>query len=105
VPSWLQHIARRCLEKSPDLRFDSARALQAALASGNPPPRAPVSAPPPGHAGVAVLPFLDLDGDGGQAYLCHGLAEELIHALASANGFRVDAPAPHCPLQHVSARR
>jgi TolB-like protein/Tfp pilus assembly protein PilF len=40
---------------------------------------------------VAVLPFVDLAGEGHQDYLCNGLAEELIHGLARVPGLRVVA--------------
>lgn len=42
-------------------------------------------------ASVAVLPFADLSPSGDQAYLCDGIAEELIHALNRVPGLRVVA--------------
>jgi len=40
---------------------------------------------------VAVLPFVDLSESKNQEYLCDGLSEELIHALAKMPGLRVAA--------------
>ena len=40
---------------------------------------------------VAILPFANLAGDPSQDYLCDGVAEELINALARLNGLRVVA--------------
>ena len=42
-------------------------------------------------ASVAVLPFADLSPSGDQAYLCDGIAVELIHALSRVPGLRVVA--------------
>ena len=42
-------------------------------------------------ASVAVLPFVDLSPSGDQAYLCDGIAVELIHALSRVPGLRVVA--------------
>jgi len=38
---------------------------------------------------VAVLPFVDLSGDGKNQYLGDGLAEEILNALAGWNGLRI----------------
>ena len=40
---------------------------------------------------VAVLPFVDLSESKNQEYLCDGMSEELIHALAKIPGLRVAA--------------
>ncbi len=40
---------------------------------------------------LAVLPFLDLSGDPGDAYLGDGMTEELIHTLSGVDGLRVIA--------------
>src|SRR5207249_1350892 len=40
---------------------------------------------------VAVLPFVDLSESKNQEYLCDGMSEELIHALAKIPGLRVTA--------------
>jgi TolB-like protein/DNA-binding winged helix-turn-helix (wHTH) protein/Flp pilus assembly protein TadD len=40
---------------------------------------------------VAVLPFADMSQHQDQAYLCEGIAEELIHALTTIDGLQVPA--------------
>ena len=46
---------------------------------------------------VAVLPFTDLSPHHDQAYLCEGLAEELIHALSAIDGLNVSARSSSFP--------
>lgn len=46
---------------------------------------------PAGSPSIAVLPFADMSPAGDQAYLCDGIAEELIHALSHVQGLRVVA--------------
>jgi serine/threonine-protein kinase len=89
-PGGLAAVARRCLEKDRARRFPSGRELQAALVAGAGAPSTPPARTAPA-ASVAVLPFLDLDGDRSQDYLGDGLAEELIHALGAVEGLRVAA--------------
>ena len=83
VPGQLDRLVRRCLEKVPDERFQSARDLSFALAT--------VSATAAEGPSIAVLPFTDLSREGDQEYFCDGLAEELIDALARLDGLRVVA--------------
>jgi len=84
----LVEIIRRCLEKQPGDRFQSAVDLQAALdaARAVPVARADDVAP-----SIAVLPFTDMSAGRDQAYFCEGMAEEIITALARVNGLRVAA--------------
>ena len=99
TPPSLRDLVRRCLEKERGRRPGSARALQAALAGPDAAPRVADAARAP-RARVAVLPFLDLDGGGSQQYLGDGLAEELIHALASVAGLRVAARTSSFQFKH-----
>jgi TolB-like protein/Tfp pilus assembly protein PilF len=46
---------------------------------------------PPGKPSIAVLPFTDLSPQEDQAYLCDGLAEELINRLTKVESLRVPA--------------
>jgi serine/threonine-protein kinase len=98
VPAGLERIVLRCLGKEPDARFSSARDLAAALdafanaGSAQQTAHAPASAAPTGpERSIAVLPFLNMTGDGEQEYFCEGMAEELINALAKIEGLRVAA--------------
>src|SRR4051794_8670342 len=49
------------------------------------PDPAPVASAAPS---IAVLPFADLSPQTDQAYLCDGIAEEIIHALSRIDGLR-----------------
>jgi serine/threonine protein kinase/tetratricopeptide (TPR) repeat protein len=89
----LDRIARRCMEKDPEDRFQSARdvgyALEAYVGPGSVPlsadaPPAPVSRTraPDNRRSLAVLPFKDLGGDAQNAHLGVGLADATITELA-----------------------
>lgn len=97
VPAPLSGIVERCLEKSPQQRFQSTEDLGFALRSLLAP--APATAPEPSGEtrddgegpSVAVLPFTNLSADPEQEYFCDGMAEEIINALAQVTGLRVVA--------------
>lgn len=97
TPPTLAAIVRRCLEKAPERRFESARDLareiDAVLASPATAASraAPGPAPDQGVPRVAVLPFTDLGGSAGQEYFSDGLTEQLIHELTRIRGVRVVA--------------
>lgn len=58
-------------------------------------PTTPSAAPrDPTPESVAVLPFSDLSQEGGQGYLCEGMAEEILDALARIEGLRVMSRLP-----------
>ncbi|HJW13063.1 MAG TPA: protein kinase [Thermoanaerobaculia bacterium] len=84
----LERIARRCLEKNPESRFQQARDLAYALEAlaEAPPPRAaaPRSAAETGEGrrSVAVLFFKDLSASSENAHLGLGLADSTITELA-----------------------
>src|SRR5262249_20908302 len=83
----LERIARRCLEKEKDERFQSARDLAFALEAYTGPIRgmADVAVPKAaagGRRSVAVLPFRDLAGGSENADLGLGLADATITDLA-----------------------
>jgi serine/threonine protein kinase len=84
--SGLDRILQRCLEKDPARRPQRAADLRDELNAlrhdpGTPPERFVSS--------IAVLPFRDRSPAQDQAYLCEGMAEELIHRLAGIPGLRV----------------
>lgn len=87
VPSGLQTIVSRCLQKNPDLRYPSALELKMALQACirlSPASSSPVKT-------IAVLPFANLSGDKEQEYFSDGLTEEMISALTRSPGLRVTA--------------
>jgi serine/threonine protein kinase/tetratricopeptide (TPR) repeat protein len=96
LPSGLERVVLRCLEKDPSERFQSATDLAFAIESvqGNltQPTRGDVLRDD-ARAGssIAVLPFADMSPARDQDHLCEGIAEELINALTHIDGLRVAA--------------
>lgn len=82
-------LVRRCLEKDPGKRFQSASDLRFALESAS---DVAASAHPVKKAdekSIAVLPFANMSADAEDQYFSDGLAEELINALTRLPGLRV----------------
>jgi serine/threonine protein kinase/Tfp pilus assembly protein PilF len=95
APAGMSRIARRCLEKEPAHRFQSARDLAFAIEAvsgltapetGSPPPPVSESA---GKRSVAVLLFKDLAQSKENAHLGLGLADATITELASVRSLLV----------------
>jgi serine/threonine protein kinase/cytochrome c-type biogenesis protein CcmH/NrfG len=97
LPSDLQRIVGRCLEKNPRQRFQTAldilnelRSLRRVLES---------SAPQGGKAAtasktsIAVLPFVNRSASPDDEYFSDGLADELLNVLAKIKGLRLSARA------------
>ncbi|HVS14393.1 MAG TPA: protein kinase [Thermoanaerobaculia bacterium] len=85
LPEVLVRIVGRCLEKDPELRYQSSRDIETALAKLS----ERVDQRPAGDGrSVAVLPFVDMSPEKDQEYFCEGLAEELINALVAIEGLR-----------------
>ena len=94
VPDALSRIVERCLEKSPEQRFQSAQDLAFALRSLSAPApaaRAETARASDERPSVAVLPFVNLSADPEQEFFCDGMAEEIINALAQVERLRVVA--------------
>jgi TolB-like protein len=97
VPPAINRIVVKLLEKHPDNRYPSAKALMNALllarstvAAGN----GQGPAPPATEllkASIAVLPFRNVGLEPDNEYFCEGLAEELITALTKIDDVRVAA--------------
>ncbi|MGD8329645.1 MAG: protein kinase [Acidobacteriota bacterium] len=86
LPDQLGRIVARCLEKEPELRYQSATDIETALSKiGQELDEQQHEAAP----SVAVLPFVDMSPEKDQDYFCEGLAEELINALVSIEGLQV----------------
>jgi len=91
VPPSLDRVVRRCLEKKPGERFQSARDLAFALegisdfdlkTSTGPAARDDTPS-------IAVLPFANMSPDPEQEYFCEGIAEDIINALTRIENVRV----------------
>ena len=83
VPSDLDRVVARCLEKNPARRFASMAEVKAALEKAS--LRQDV------RTSIAVLPFANLTADKESEYFGDGLAEEIINALTQVPALRVIA--------------
>ena len=93
-PAEISGLVERCLEKSPEQRFQSARDLAFALRSVRTPTaqaERAAKAPSDDRPSVAVLPFANLSPDPEQEFFCDGMAEEIINVLTRIPGLRVIA--------------
>ena len=101
VPRSVVEIVRRCLEKAPAHRFDSARELVMALhvsldattTGGRSSTTIDAHVEPRTAVGnsIAVLPFTNMSGDADMEYFSDGVTEELINAIAQVKGLQVAA--------------
>jgi serine/threonine-protein kinase len=96
VPADLDALIMRCLEKSPDRRYQSMGEIRAALLRTREGQSGSASGPhPPGvsqsDASIAVLPFANLSADKENEYFSDGLAEEILNQLAKIPKLRVTA--------------
>jgi eukaryotic-like serine/threonine-protein kinase len=82
LPSALERILTRCLEKEPEQRFHSAHDLGLALESAFASLEETAGRERPPTKSVAVLPFKDLARDPANAHLGLGLADATITELA-----------------------
>jgi serine/threonine-protein kinase len=80
----LNRVIMRCLDKDPDLRFQSMAEMREALETG-------ASRPAAVQPSIAVLPFANLSADRENEYFADGLAEEIINALSHVPGIKVIA--------------
>jgi non-specific serine/threonine protein kinase len=89
-PGWpreLSRLIRRCLEKDPERRLQSAKDLRNELEELR-------SSAASGHrtlSSIAVLPFADMSPERDHGYFCEGIAEEILNALARIQSLRVAA--------------
>ena len=92
VPASLAAIVERCLQPDLRRRYQNASSLLADLeaVSGGAAATAARTVREDVPS-IAVLPFADMSPDRTQEYFGEGMAEEIIHALASIEGVRVVA--------------
>jgi serine/threonine protein kinase len=93
-PAALGAIVRRCTERAPSRRFDSAADLALALrallsGSGAMPDAAVAKRARPRAKSLAVLPFVNAGADPSIEYLTNGITESIINSLSQIGGLRV----------------
>ncbi len=86
LPNHMSRIVRRCLEKNPNDRYQTARDLLYELKDLNREARA---AEEQSGNSIAVLPFADMSPEKDQDYFCEGIAEELINGLGRITSLHV----------------
>jgi serine/threonine-protein kinase len=105
IPVELSRAILKCLQKSPEKRYQTAEAFLKDLESieqnralPHAPPSWATSSPDRGSTpypkwknSIAVLPFADLSPQKDQDYFCDGLADELINALTKIMHLKVAA--------------
>jgi serine/threonine protein kinase/tetratricopeptide (TPR) repeat protein len=95
LPSHLARIIRRCLEKDPRQRVQTARDIAnefADVAEAAQPSSGTLAARPmESGPSVAVLPFQNLSADPENEFFSDGLAEEILNALSQVQGLNVAA--------------
>jgi TolB-like protein/Tfp pilus assembly protein PilF len=90
VPPSTRDVILRCLAKKPEERFDSAAAVQDALASPSEASIRGAAASPSGDlCSIAVLPLANLSGDPDQEFFADGMTEALITDLAKIGALKV----------------
>lgn len=95
IPSQLQEIIMKLLEKERDRRYVDANALlldlrklRDALVNED---RRPGEIADDSQQSIAVMPFEDYSADKDLEYFCDGIAEEIISALSGITGLKVVA--------------
>ena len=92
LPIELARLIRRCTEKDPTHRWQTARDVANELRDLEQSRRVAPSVQADGPS-VAVMPFQNLSPDPENEYFSDGLAEEILNALSQVEGLRVAARA------------
>ena len=85
APDNLRKVVARCLNKSPDGRYQSVAEIRDALHASA------ASKACDQRPSIAVLPFANMSRDADDEYFSDGLAEEIINALVKIPGLKVIA--------------
>jgi eukaryotic-like serine/threonine-protein kinase len=94
LPTPLQRVVSRCLEKNREERFQSARDLAFHLkevSSGSADATASSGRHGPAIESIAVMPFANVSTDQDAEYLSDGIAESIINSLSRLPNLRVMA--------------
>ncbi len=86
MPDQFGRIISRCLEKEPEMRYQTAGDILIALSKVG---EKVASKGDDGQPSVAVLPFVNMSPDKDQEYFCEGLAEDIINALVGIEELKV----------------
>ena len=86
MPDQFGRIISRCLEKEPEMRYQTAGDILVALSKVG---ERVASKGDDGQPSVAVLPFINMSPDKDQEYFCEGLAEDIINALVGIEELKV----------------
>ena len=86
LPNHLGRILKRCLDKEPGRRYQTALDIRNELEELQRESKAAKREEAPS---VAVLPFVDMSPNKDQDYFCEGIAEELINGLGRIQNLRV----------------
>jgi len=89
VPSDLDGVVARALEREPAARYETMAEFASALGGLGAAPPTPSPAPPAPARSIAVLPFANISGDPETEVFAEGMAEELLNALVKATALRV----------------
>jgi len=87
VPSKLQEIVEKALQKNADERYQSIQDLVKDLQNFTGETEIPYSV----KISIVVLPFTNMSAEKERDYLCDGIAEEIIHAIGQLGKIRVVA--------------
>jgi len=86
MPDQFGRIISRCLEKEPEMRYQTAGDILTALSKVGEKVGARGD---DDQSSVAVLPFVNMSPDKDQEYFCEGLAEDIINALVGIEELKV----------------
>ncbi len=86
MPDQMGRIIARCLEKEPEMRYQTAVDILTALSKVGEKVSGGRESDQPS---VAVLPFVNMSPDKDQDYFCEGLAEDIINALVGIEELKV----------------
>ena len=91
IPAKLEAIIRKCLEKEPERRFQSAQGLLESLQEIKPGSKPAIRRSKKTLDSIAILPFVDVNPDPDTEYLADGITENIIHTLSQLPKLRVMA--------------
>lgn len=89
IPSEVDRLILRCLEKNPEERLQSARDLAFHLRASLSSPSGVAAQPSRAIDSIAVLPLTNAGNDPDSEYLCDGITESIMNSLAQIAQLRI----------------